>query len=637
MKEFRKKLKGYGLVELVLAIGIFAAIASTLVLIVVDSTRTLDNTRARSRASYLTQEINSAIIMMKSKSWFSVIVHTNDGPKYIEYVDGDYQIQSGQGVKSGFTYSFEILPANRDEHGYLVDTGGTVDPHTRLVQIDIQWTDFLGRSNSISPKIYINDWETNSIVYSTEEDFIQGEHDSTMVQNQFGGEVRLQSMFYADWCNPSLSMTAHDLPGQGIASNISSSGEHVYMGTGGNSSGISFMKATVTGDPPIVTVEGTVDGYKVNDVFGLNGIALMATDNPSKEVVIFNISSTPYTEIGYFDGAGPQDATTVFVYGDKGFVTHGRTVSIFNLTSFTGSRSLIRSIDFGTRNAHTATDIFVDERYIYMTLTSHTYEFVIYEYNDSGIYLRAFADLNDANGTGLYISEDKTRAYISTARNIGHEFFILDITNKNGALPVISSFDTGDMSPNSVASIDNRAIIAGASGEEYQVLDITDEQVPIRCGGLQINTGVNALALVTQGINHYTYVVTRDSNSEFKIIRGGPGGGGADGNGYLPFGIHVSPIHDSESYNSIYYFLGLTTIVPEGTSLQIQFRVSDDPNMSGSTWVGPDGTASTYYELSGMYTLPTNLQGRYIQYRAVFESDTVSTPLLQEIIINYEK
>ncbi|MBI2356803.1 prepilin-type N-terminal cleavage/methylation domain-containing protein [Candidatus Dojkabacteria bacterium] len=633
MKIYKKNNnKGFGLVELVLAIGIFAIIASTLMLLVVDSTRTLENTKARTKASNLTKEINSTLIMLKSKSWYSVASHTNTGIKHFEITGGEYQIVNGQGEKNGFTYTIEVLPAHRDNNGVLVESGGTVDAHTRLVQLNIEWTDSLEKVHSISPMIYINDWETNSIVYTTHDDFLLGTHSSTMAANYSGGEIRLQSMFYADWCNPTLSMTSHDLPGQGIASNVSVYGEEVHMGTGSNSSGISFMKATVAGEPPTVTVNGTIDGYKVNDVFGIGNYAVLATDNNAKEVVIYDITTSPFTEVGYFNATGVQDANSVFVLGNRGFVAHGNSLSIFDLSSYTGERALIRSSNVGA-----ATDIFVEGVYAYLTLSGNNNQFVIYEYNDSSITLRGNADLNDADGTSLYISTVTNRAYVTTTINIADEFFIVNISNKVGALPVISSFDTGEMSPKAVASIDNRAIIAGTNGEEYQVLDITNEGAPNKCGGLQINTGVNALALVKQGTNHYTYVVTKDSTSEFKIIRGGPGGGGADGNGYLPNGEYLSPIFDSQSTTSTYFILGLTSTVPSGTTLKVQIRVSINSDMSGSTWLGPDGTATTYFTTTNVYTLPSGVTGRYLQYKAELISDTVSTPLLEEIVINYEK
>ncbi|KKP57170.1 hypothetical protein A2436_01795 [candidate division WS6 bacterium RIFOXYC1_FULL_33_9] len=635
MKSFKQKLKGYSLVEIVLAIGIFAVISSMLVLLVVDSTRTLESTQTRAKATHLTQEIYSALLLLKSESWYNVARYTNEGSKHISYTSGRYEILDGEEVRNNLAYSFSVLSVLRDSSGNIVDTGGSLDPHSRLISINISWIDKLNQTHTINPKIYINDWNTNSITYTTSTDFDRGSYTQTMSQILNGGEVRLQSMKYADWCNPSLSLSSFDLPQQGIATTISTSGDTIYMGTGENASGISFMKATTSGEPPQVTVGSTFNGYKTNDVFGLNGNALLATDTNSEEVVIIDITSVPYTKVGYFDSVGQQDATSVFALSGKGFVTHGNNLTIFDLSSVNGARPQLSTTPVGTSSS-IVTDMYVDNDYIYLTVTNNTHEFLIYEYN-SGLKLIGQGDLGTQSSTSLFISEDKTRAYIGTATNIGKEFFILDISTKTGSYPIVMSYELGLLSVKSVIAVDNRAIIGGYGGEEYVVLDIENETVIAQCGGLQIDTGINAIALVRQGVNLYSYILTKDATQELKIIRGGPGGGGPDGDGYFSEGLYISDIFDSTSIISTYYILGLTTSVPTGTSLQIQLRVSNDPSMTGSTWIGPDGTSNTYYQETGVYNLPTSLTGRYIQYKAAFGSDTVLTPLLEELVINYEK
>lgn len=635
MKVFKNKLKGFSLAEILLAIGIFGVISSSLILLVVDSTRTFENIQSRYKATLLTQEVKDSILMLKKQGWYNIARHTGTGEKHLEYTSGTYEIVDGDGTRGDLTYNFTVEQAQRDLSRNLVETGGTIDPHTRVITININWVDRLGQTVSISPKMYLNDWNTNSFLHTTVEDFLPGNQEYTLVQNLNGGEVRLQSMFYADWCNPSLSMTSHDLPGQAIASSISTYDTTVLMGTGGNASGLPFLKATVAGDPPTVNIDSSYSSSdKVNDVFVQDNIALLATDSNAKEVIILNIASSPFLETGFFDGSGPQDAAAVYRYNNRGFVTHGNTLSIFDLSSINGSRPLISSTNLGA----VASDIFVDDTHIYMTLTSSTNDFVIYSYSPT-LQKVGEINLNSSSATSLFISEDSTRAYVATAVNSTSEFYILNISNKSNPT-IISSFDTvssGGLSPTTVAAVDNRAILAGTGGEEYTVLDITNETAPIRCGGLQINTGVNSLSLVKQGINHYTYVVTKDSSSEFKIIRGGPGGGGADGNGYLPLGSYTSSIFNSGSDTSTYYLLGMTSTIPAGTSLRLQLRASNNADMSGASWKGPDNTENSYYTLSGVYDLDSMFAGRYLQYRAFFESDTVRTPLLEEIIINYEK
>lgn len=51
----------------------------------------------------------------------------------------------------------------------------------------------------------------------------------------------------------------------------------------------------------------------------------------------------------------------------------------------------------------------------------------------------------------------------------------------------------------------------------------------------------------------------------------------------------------------------------------------------------PDGTPNTFYSTTGTYSLPQGTKGRYFQYRVNFTGDTEHTPLLEELVVSYEK
>ncbi len=79
------------------------------------------------------------------------------------------------------------------------------------------------------------------------------------------------------------------------------------------------------------------------------------------------------------------------------------------------------------------------------------------------------------------------------------------------------------------------------------------------------------------------------------------------------------------------------------SKLKFQIRSCDDPACSGEIFVGPDGTASTFYEwgASTSNTTPsfsiTNLvDNTYFQYKVFFEtSDSAFTPELMSVTIDY--
>jgi len=640
MKNFKKKLKGYSLAELVLAIGIFAIISSMLIFLVVDATRTLENTRTRSKAAQLTEEIYTSLILVKSQAWYNIAKHTNEGLKHLEYSLGEYLILDGEIVQNGLTYSFTIEEVQRDTNGNIIQTGGANDPHTRLINIFISWIDRIGKVHSINPKMYVNDWNTHSIVYTTKTDFDTGIFTETMSQTIEDGEVRLLSMKYSDWCNPTLSLTQHDLTRSGVASALFTIGDYVYMGTGENASGDAFSKISVAGEPPVVTELGTYNGYKVYDVFGLNGYSLLATDNNSAELVVIDISSPTniYTVFTTLDIPNPKTKQKfVYVYNNIGYLTNDNNITIFSLSDLQQGvpPTVLQTVSIGDANS-VISDIYVDSNYIYVTTQAGISDFFILE-NKAPYSVLGQQDIGTMSVTSLFVSEDLNRAYVGTQNNVGNEFFILDISNKSTTYPIVKSYDLGGTSVKALVSADQRVMIGGIGGQEYAVYDITDEQNAFKCGGLEIDAGINMITLVRKGLNLYTYILTGNSNAELQIIKGGPGGGGPDGEGYVEAGEYMSEIFDSGFETSEYYVLSLDVDIPTGTSLQIQFRSSNDSTMAGSTWLGPDGTTNTSYQASGVFQLPTSLTGRYLQYKVLFNSDTVYTPLLKELIINYEK
>lgn len=642
MKYFKKKLKGFGLAELVLAIGIFAMISSTLLLLVIDSTRTIDNVRTKTNATYLIEEIDSTILMLKNRSWFDVISHTGQGLKHFEYIAGEYQIVDGVGQKNGLNYSFSIEPVNRDISGILVSSGGSTDSHTRLVSISVDWLDKSGKLHTITPKLYINDWETNSIIQTTYADFSAGVHSDTLTVTNDDGEVRLRSVLYPDWCNPGLSINEYDIPGNANSRSVFARPGHAYLGTTGGSTGEPFTKLNIEGvDPPILTVEGTYSGHTVNDIFVTDSYAFLATATDNKEVIILDISSVPYTEVGYYDAPGSSDANSVYVDGNIGYVAQGRTVRSFNLSSYNGSRASIGSITIGWFIS-TVSKIAVQDGYLYAVLNWDWYELAIVNVsNPANMSITSQTSVNNQQVYDMYVSPDGTRVYFGTNNSSSeNEFFILDTSQKTGSRPIISSVDMGGTTVRGIAVVEdgNVVILVGTGGTEYKVYVTEDESNPEYCGGMEINNGIYDIDsnLDAQG-NAFSYIITGDYTDEFKIIRGGPGGGGELGYGYVASGVYTSPSLDSESDSPRYYVGNVTADIPTNTSIRVQFRASANSSMTGATWMGPDGTASTYFTNEVGYNLPVNLLGRYIQYRIEFSSDTINTPLVREVVIYYEK
>jgi hypothetical protein len=333
------------------------------------------------------------------------------------------------------------------------------------------------------------------------------------------------------------------------------------------------------------------------------------------------------------------------VDGDIGYLGQGRYLRSFDLSSYTGPRSSIGSKDLATwlfKWSATVSQIYSKDNYVYAVLDWDWYELAIVDVsNPSNMIITSQTSVNNQQVYDMKLSEDGNRAYFGTTESGSeHEIFIIDTSSKNGSRPVISSIDSFGTTIRGIEVVEDENILiaVGTGGEEYQVYNITDKNNPIKCGGMNVNNGVYDIDSIRDPqTNAFSYIVTGDINSEFKIIRGGPGEGGTDGYGYYENGEYLSEIYDTESENSRYYTLTTTTNVPTNTTLKFQVRASNNIDMSSSEWEGPDGSSSTYYEGSEMYRLENGLIGRYFQYRILFSSDIENSPLFEEITINYEK
>jgi hypothetical protein len=269
--------------------------------------------------------------------------------------------------------------------------------------------------------------------------------------------------------------------------------------------------------------------------------------------------------------------------------------------------------------------------------------------NPNNLKLAARSDVNGEKGQEVYVNDTGTRVYLATsASSSKNELFIINTdvpaANKNSSsynLPVISAYDAAGMNPKGVTAVTaNKVILVGTGGEEYQVIDITNENSPTRCGGVEVNSNVYGVSAVLEGDGDaYSYIVTGDSNSEFKIIEGGPGGK------YSDYGVFESRTFDAGNSAAFNRFEASVT-KPALTDIRFQVGIADPiedncDNVS-YTFVGPDATAETYFTDS-WGVIPFNGDGvgyenpgrclRYVAY--LHSSDRNQTPVLEDISFNY--
>lgn len=632
--------KGQSLVELLLAIAIAAIILPALLTGIIAARSGKDQQLKRAAAQALMQQTTEAVRNVRNAGWDPFAVNGTYHPETNGII---WSLVPGGDTVSGINRSVVIADVMRDGSGAIVASGGTNDPSTKKVTITLSWT--LPRPSNIESTLYFTRYKDNlTYTETTEADFNAGTAVGTAITNTAGGEVILGSGGSGSWCAPDLTLTTLDLPKSGVANAISAIEGRVFAGTGENASGVSFAYVTVdNNNPPGAGITGSYDCCKTNDIFGENNYVYLATDTNTKEIIIVQTSTLPYSEIGYFDAPGNGDGSSVYVQGSVGYMISGSNLYAFNLSSKSGSRGQLGSVDLGA----TGRSVFVVGSYAYVAVDGSTQLKIvnissgILNGQSGTLSVVATAAVSGGNGKDVYVNETGTRAYLATAGNASQkEVFIIDTSTKSGSRPTVGSYETNGMDPKGITVVaGNKTIVVGTGAEEYQVIDITNDANPSRCGGIEVDSGINGVASVIESDGDaYSYIITGDASSELKIIAGGPGGG------YSASGTFESATFTA-GYQTAFNRIIYTADTPSQTTLTVQVAVADAVagSCNGVTYefLGPDKTAATYYDSEMPIVLDDDSTGyenpgRCMRYKAYLDSgDSSQTPILYDVTVNY--
>lgn len=109
---------------------------------------------------------------------------------------------------------------------------------------------------------------------------------------------------------------------------------------------------------------------------------------------------------------------------------------------------------------------------------------------------------------------------------------------------------------------------------------------------------------------------------------------------YRSDGYLISAVFDSGATSTTFYDLNWLPADQASstgeTSVRFQIATSNDSATTNWNWLGPDGTAGTYYSVAGATINPANSPARYLRYRVFLSTaDSLATPNLSDIYITY--
>ncbi len=682
-----KKFKeGQSLLEILIILGMLSIILPALLTGLVASRSGKAQQQQRVDGVALLQQAQTAVRSIRERGWSFISIDGTYFPQ-IDDVNHIWTLISCGGAcptVNGLTTSVVISTVYRDSTGAIVSSGGTADPSTKKITITVSWT--LPYTSNIASDLYITRHNNISYTETTQTDFNAPLASKTSVGVQASaplptptpddGEIILsQTGGFGDWCNPVLTFSAVDLPKNGVANAVSAIVGQAAAGTGDNASGVSYANVSITDPayptPPTGSIPATFDHYKTNGVFTEQNYAYLATDTNNQQGVIIDLTSivngkydnnVPYGTLAL--GSAAIKGQSIFIANNIAYVTAtDNKLYTFDLTTRSGSHSPIGSVNL----ANVGNKVIVVGTNAYIAVNSTTNQIQVVDVtNPRSMPAPTSISVNGQGATDIYVNVPQNRAYLVTAQsNSQPEFFLINLATNS----VVGSYDTsahGNMNPKGVVAVSGaKVIIVGTGGQEYQVLRVDGnyETAPLYCGGLDIDTGINGISTIFSPATTraFSYIITGDASSEFKIIEGGPGNSGSGD--YVPTGTFVSqpapfgPTANDTTFNSFTANIYQPTVnVGSGFyGVQIQFAVADP--VAGSctnasyTFVGTDstGTGTTHYYTSAITgsssisgIIPLNTFSSYhnpskcFKYKAILNTnDSTLTPVFRDITVNY--
>lgn len=311
-----KNQKGQMLVEILLAIALTAIMLPALLTGLFSSKQGKAQQGQRVQAVALMKEAEEVVRNVRGQGWamFSV-----DGTYHPLISGNTWAFASGSESINGLTRTITVSDVYRDANGVVVESGGTLDPSTKKVYIQVTWGQ--PYSSSVDSTIFVTRYLQNTVKdQTTVADFSTGTLSDTIVTNTSGGEITLAPNTKGKWCSPSFSSATISLPdGPPVAAAATASASNVNIPndifvatspTNTNSYKLAHVKVTANTDPPVPTLRGTftLDASKYSDSglvpaspgidnsFITNAVkyyksssgklyALLATTKPDREVI----------------------------------------------------------------------------------------------------------------------------------------------------------------------------------------------------------------------------------------------------------------------------------------------------------------------------------------------------------------
>ncbi|MFH1749952.1 MAG: hypothetical protein ABH837_03630 [bacterium] len=461
------KLRSFTITELLIALAIFAVLASSIIYVIIDALEAGRASKDRSIASTLAQEGLEIIRNIRNRD-------------YNQLTNGTYglTLSENQWILS----PTPELIQDRFTREIIIDDYAT---NKKLITSKISWELRPGRDLEINLESILSNWK-----------------DSTPT--------------IPPWTNPYLASSLN-LPGGANGLRVFVVDTTAYLIR--TSSNQPEFYITDVNDPTTPNILGFLDlGANARDIIVEGNYAYISSDHDSQELQIIDVSDTANPVLtGTYNASGNANAYGVTFANNVVYLVRASSNrdELFSIdVSNPSSPTLIDSLNLNG----TAKDIRLSENYAYIANSRNNQELQIININNPNNL--SFAGTYNLPGNqdaySVQIIDNNTILLGRANVNNGPELYTLDVTNKNN-VSEIASFEAGQtINDLAYGSTDLFAFMATDNAvSEFQVVNNLIS-TPILYGSLDLLDRANGVFYSEN--NDIAYITSNRNNQELIII-----------------------------------------------------------------------------------------------------------------------
>lgn len=551
----------------------------------------------------------------------------------------------GELLNNKYTRTVAVSAVNRQSvyQGNVygdINTGSNIDPDSKKVVVTIDWLSKTGTNKQEKLETYIYRFRASRW---KQQDWVGGDGQSSwsdaskFYAKNSGADVTIPGVAtlisgVLNW-NIATTTAVYDAPGSSDNNDVFEINNIAYLVTENNttSPGSEFYILDVADidfpplDHPPVIGQYNV-GTGVTSVVVQGNYAYLTTRDNNYEFQVFNISNPSSPQrVARVGLDTDSDALDVVVNQNQAYIVQGSTVYSYNITN-PNSPQRLDTFALGA----VGNELFLNENYLYVATNNSTKEIQVINVTDpNNMYVPptepGFNLTGSLQATDIKVRGD--RAYVSTRSNSGAEFYIINFEDKVN--PVLMGYYEVGADVYSFGLVGPYALLGTAlSAEELRVVDISYPVTVKPISSFDLTGYIYGMTANCSNI----YAGTTGNNQEFFIVSTLVTNCDYASSGYIE-----SSTFDTGSDQVAYNWIKWTGVAPLNTA--IKFQLASSNQASGPwTYVGPDGTNSSYYTNGAGELINYNhhLNQRYMRYKLFLENNnSLQPPTLEEVITSY--